>query len=62
MFRRFINPILIFPLCLLINSPKAILSETSNNIEEALQEKENQIFVNYSEIDGIISAKDCQLW
>ncbi len=61
MFRRFINPILIFPLCLLINSPKPILSETSSNIEEALQEKENQIFVNYSEIDRIILKNNQEL-
>ena len=54
MLRRFINPILVFPICLFFNPSKTLLSETSNNIEEVIQEKENQIFLNYIEIDNII--------
>ena len=61
MHRRFINPILVFPLCLLINSPKALMSETSNNIENVIQEKENQIFINYSEINKIILKNNQEL-
>ncbi len=61
MLRRFINPILFFPICLLINSPKAILSETINNIEEVIQEKRNQIFVNYSEIERIVLKNNQEL-
>ena len=50
MHRKFINSILFFPLCLYINSPKALLSETKNNIEEVLKEKTTQIFLDYSDI------------
>ena len=39
MHRRFINPILLFPLCLFVNPPEELLSQTSNNIEEVIQEK-----------------------
>ena len=61
MLRKFISPILLFPLCLLINPPEALLGETINNIEEVLQEKENQIFLNYSEIDNIILKNNPEL-
>ena len=50
MLRKFIHPILIFPICFFINSQKALLSETNNNIEEVIKEKESEIFLNYSEI------------
>ena len=53
MLRKFIYQILFFPLCLYINSQKALLSEPKNNIEEVLKEKETQIFLNYSEIEEI---------
>ena len=61
MLRRFINPILVFPICLFFNPSKTLLSETSNNIEEVIQEKENQIFLNYSEIDNIILRNNQEL-
>ncbi len=61
MLRRFINPILAFPICLSINSHEAILSQTKNNIEEILQEKENQILINYSEIDNITLKNNQEL-
>ncbi len=61
MFRRFINQILVFPLCLFVNPPEAVFSETNNNIEEAIQEKEDQIFLNYSEIDNIILKNNQEL-
>ena len=53
MLRKFIHPILIFPLCFYINPQKALLSEPKSNIEEILQEKETQIFINYTEIENI---------
>ena len=59
MLRRLIKPILVFPLCLYINFHNALLSETKNNIEEIIQEKEDQIFINFSEIE-IITLKNNQ--
>ncbi len=53
MLRKLIHPILVFPFCLYINSQEVLLSKTNNDIEEILQENENQIFLNYSEIDNI---------
>ena len=53
MLRKLIHPILVLPFCLYINSQEALLSKPNNNIEETLQENENQIFLNYSEIDNI---------
>ena len=53
MFRKLIHPILFLPFCLYINSQEALLSKANNNIEEILNENENQIFLNYSEIDNI---------
>ena len=61
MFKRFINPILIFPLCLFINPQKPVLSEPKNNIEEILREKDTQIFINYSEIRDIILKNNQEL-
>ena len=61
MLRRFINPIFVLPLCLSINPPEALFSETRNNIEQIIQEKENQIFLDYSEIDNIISKNNQEL-
>ena len=34
MLRKYINPILVFPFCFYINCQKALLSETTNNIDE----------------------------
>ncbi len=59
MFRKLLKPILVFPLCLYINSQEALLSETKNNIEEILKEKDTQIFLNYSDI-GNITLKNNQ--
>ena len=61
MFRKLIHPILVFPFCLYINSQRALSSQTNNNIEEILQENENQIFLNYSEIDNITLKNNQEL-
>ena len=61
MLRRFIKPILLFPLCLYINFQKELLSESKNNIEEILQEQETKIFINYSEIDNITLKNNQEL-
>ena len=61
MLRKFIHPILFFPLCLYINSQKALLSESINNIEEVIKEKETQIFLNYLEIEDITLKNNQEL-
>ena len=61
MLRKFIYPILFFPLSLYINSHNPLLSETKNNIEEVLKEKETQIFLNYEEIEGITLKNNQEL-
>ena len=61
MLRRFIKPILVFPLCLYINFHNALLSEPKNNIEEILQEKEDQIFINFSDIQSITLTNNQEL-
>ena len=52
--RRVINPILLLPLALGINSFNVLSSETKNYIDNALEEKSNITFVNYQEIEKII--------
>ncbi len=61
MLRRLINPILVFPLCLFINSQKAILSETIDNIDKILKEKETQIFLNYLDVNNMIIKNNQEL-
>ena len=61
MLRKFIYPILVFPFCLYINSNKALLSESKDNIEYALEEKEDQIYLNYSEINSFIIKNNQEL-
>ena len=54
MFRRVINPILILPLALWINSVKVLSSETKNYIDNVLEEKSNNPFISYQEIEKIV--------
>ena len=61
MLRKLIHPLLVLPFCLYISSQEALLSKMNNNIEEILQENENQIFLNYSEIDNIILKNNQEL-
>ncbi len=61
MLRKYIHPILCFPLCLYINSQKALLSETEHNIEEVIKEKETQVFLNYSDIVEITLKNNQEL-
>ena len=62
MLRRFIKPILVFPLCLLFNFQEALLSDNKNNIEEILkEEKKTQIFLNYSDIKNFIYQNNQEL-
>ncbi len=55
MLRRVINPILFLPLALSINSINVLSSETKNNKDNILGENRNKLFINYEEIEKIIS-------
>ena len=54
MLRRVINPFLLLPIALSINSINVLSSETKNNIGNILGENSNKLFVNYEEIEKII--------
>ena len=54
MLRRVINPILLLPLALSINSINVLSSETKNYIDNVLEEKANITFLDYQEIEKII--------
>ena len=54
MIRKIISTTLFIPFILFVTSQKAILSETRNYIDEILEEKDDKIFIDYSEIDKII--------
>ena len=54
MLRRVINPILFLPLTFCINSINVHSSETKNNINKVLEQKTNNSFINYENIQQII--------
>jgi hypothetical protein len=54
MLRRVINPILFLPLALCINAKNVLSSETNNYIDNVLEEKSNEIFITYQEIEKIV--------
>ncbi len=54
MFRRVINPILLLPFALCINSVNVLSSETKNYIDNVLEEKSNNPFISYQDIEKII--------
>ena len=54
MLRRVINPILFLPLALCINSINVLSSETKNYIDNVLEEKSNNPFIGYQEIEKIV--------
>ena len=55
MLRKFINPLLFLPLALFLTIPEIISSESKNNINELLEEKEDKLLINFKEIESIIS-------
>ena len=62
MLRKLINSFLVFlPLSLYISPPKAVLSATKNHIDEILQEKADEIFLDYSKISEIILDNNQEL-
>ncbi len=54
MFRRVINPFLLLPLTLSINSVNVLSSETKNYIDNVLEEKSNSTLIDYQEIEKLI--------
>ena len=54
MLRRIINPILLLPIALSINSLNVLSSETKNYIDNVLEEKSNNPFINYQDIEQIV--------
>jgi len=54
MLRKVINPILFLPLALCINSQNVFSSETKDYIDKILEEKANNSFISYEEIEKIV--------
>ena len=54
MFRKIINPFLLLPIALCINSLYVISSETNSYVDKVLKEKSNKLFISYREIENII--------
>ena len=54
MLRKVINPILFLPLALFINPLNLFAREAKDNIDMLLEEKANNTFINYNEIETII--------
>ena len=54
MLRRVINPILFLPLALSINSVNVLSSETKSYVDNVLEEKSNNPFISYQDIEKII--------
>ncbi len=54
MLRRVINPFLLFPLTLSMNTFNVLSSETKNYIDNVLEEKSNITFVDYQETEKLI--------
>ena len=54
MISKIIQSILLIPLAISITTQKAILSESKNYIDEVLEETEDELFIDYSQIDELI--------
>ena len=54
MLRRVINPILLLPIALCINSLNVLSSETKNFIDEVLEEELNKPFINNQDINKLV--------
>ena len=54
MLRRVINPTLLLPIALCINSVNVLSSETKNLIDEVLEEELNKPYINYQDIEKIV--------
>ena len=54
MLRRVINPLLLLPLTLGMNTFNVLSSESKNYIDNLLEEKSNITFVDYQEIEKLV--------
>ena len=54
MLRRVINPFLLLPLTLSMNTFDVISSETKNYIDNVLEEKSNITFIDHQEIKKLV--------
>ena len=54
MLRKVINPLLLLPLTLSMNTFNVLSSETKNYIDNVLEEKSNITFVDYQEIEKLV--------
>ena len=54
MLRRIINPFLLLPLTLSMNTFNVLSSDTKNYIDNVLEEKSNITFVDYQEIEKLL--------
>jgi len=54
MLRRVINPFLLLPLTLSMNTFNVLSSETKNYIDHVLEEKSNITFIDYQEIEKLV--------
>ena len=54
MLRRVINPFLLLPLTLGMNTFNVLSSETKNYIDNVLEEKSKITFVDYQEIEKLV--------
>ena len=57
MLRRVINPFLLLPLTLSMNTFNVLSSGTKNYIDNILEEKSNITFVDYQEIEKLVFDK-----
>ncbi len=55
MIRKRVNPILLLPFALFITSQKATLKGAENFIDQVLEENADKVFIDYKEIENIIS-------
>ncbi len=54
MLRRVVNPFLLLPLTLCLNTFNVLSSETKNYIDNVLEEKSNITFIDYQEIEKLV--------
>ena len=54
MLRRVINPFLLLPLTLSMNTFNVLSSEIKNYIDNVLEEKSNVTFIDYQEIEKLV--------
>jgi len=54
MLKKVINPILFLPLALLVNSPEVLSNEKKEIINKVIEEKSNEIFINYQDLEKLI--------